>query len=100
MFKYFVYQWLPESARYDITRGHTEKALATLERIAKDNGKPMPLGKLVEPSTKVINYHFKIIITLHNESLNSDSQQFHQYKKKQTFHLKKCMHFDFFLTYT
>ena len=47
--------WLPESARYDITRGHTEKALATLERIAKDNGKPMPLGKLVEPSTKALN---------------------------------------------
>ena len=57
MFEYFVYQWLPESARYDITRGHTEKALATLERIARENGKPMPLGKLVEPSTKVKNYH-------------------------------------------
>lgn len=47
--------WLPESARYDITRGNTEKALATLARIAKENGKPMPLGKLVEPITKNIN---------------------------------------------
>ncbi|KAI8783265.1 synaptic vesicle 2-related protein [Biomphalaria glabrata] len=41
--------WLPESARYDMTRGCYDKALHTLERIAKDNGKPMPLGKLVEP---------------------------------------------------
>lgn len=44
--------WLPESARYDITRGNRTRALATLERIAKENGKPMPLGKLVEPSLK------------------------------------------------
>ena len=44
---------MPESARYDMTRGNSEKALATLQRIAKENGKPMPLGKLVEPSGKV-----------------------------------------------
>ncbi|XP_046340133.2 synaptic vesicle 2-related protein-like [Haliotis rufescens] len=41
--------WLPESARYDVTRGQTEKAFATIQRIAKDNGKPMPLGRLLEP---------------------------------------------------
>ena len=54
--KYFLIyylQWLPESARFDMTRGNRERALATLERIAKENGKPMPLGKLVEPSLKV-----------------------------------------------
>ncbi|KAJ8313044.1 hypothetical protein KUTeg_010417 [Tegillarca granosa] len=33
------FEWLPESARYDITRGQVEKALATIERIAKENGK-------------------------------------------------------------
>lgn len=40
-------QWLPESARYDVLTGNQEKALATLKRIATENGAPMPLGKLV-----------------------------------------------------
>ncbi|CAL8344456.1 unnamed protein product [Lota lota] len=39
--------WLPESARYDVLTGNQEKALATLKRIAAENGVPMPLGKLV-----------------------------------------------------
>lgn len=30
-----------------MARGQTEKALETLEKIAKDNGKPMLLGRLV-----------------------------------------------------
>uniref|UniRef100_H3DEL5 Synaptic vesicle 2-related protein n=1 Tax=Tetraodon nigroviridis TaxID=99883 RepID=H3DEL5_TETNG len=38
--------WLPESARYDVLTGNQEKALATLKRIAAENGAPMPLGKL------------------------------------------------------
>lgn len=40
-------QWLPESARYDVLSGNQEKAIATLKRIATENGAPMPLGKLV-----------------------------------------------------
>jgi len=40
--------WLPESARFDVARGRMDLALATLQRIAEDNGKPMPLGKLVD----------------------------------------------------
>lgn len=36
-----------------MTRGNRARALATIERIAKDNGKPMPLGKLVEPTATV-----------------------------------------------
>ena len=36
-----------------MTRGNRARALATLERIAHENGKPMPLGKLTEPSAKV-----------------------------------------------
>lgn len=40
-------QWLPESARYDVLTGNQEKAIATLKRIATENGAPMPLGKLI-----------------------------------------------------
>uniref|UniRef100_H2ZS94 Synaptic vesicle 2-related protein n=2 Tax=Latimeria chalumnae TaxID=7897 RepID=H2ZS94_LATCH len=39
--------WLPESARYDVLSGNREKAIATLKRIATENGVPMPLGKLI-----------------------------------------------------
>ena len=42
-----VLQWLPESVRYNVLMGKSEKAMATLARIAKDNGKPMPQGKLI-----------------------------------------------------
>ncbi|VVD04621.1 unnamed protein product [Leptidea sinapis] len=39
--------WLPESARYHVASGQPDKALATLEKIAHDNGRPMLLGRLV-----------------------------------------------------
>ncbi|XP_034090093.1 synaptic vesicle 2-related protein-like isoform X1 [Gymnodraco acuticeps] len=39
--------WLPESPRFHLLTGKTGKAMETLARIAKDNGKPMPKGKLV-----------------------------------------------------
>ncbi|XP_049909750.1 synaptic vesicle 2-related protein-like [Epinephelus moara] len=39
--------WLPESARFHLLLGQTEKAMATLTRIANDNGKPMPQGRLI-----------------------------------------------------
>ncbi|XP_029024039.1 synaptic vesicle 2-related protein [Betta splendens] len=39
--------WLPESPRYDMLTGRSDKAIATLERIAKDNGKPMPQGRII-----------------------------------------------------
>ncbi|XP_014674862.1 PREDICTED: synaptic vesicle 2-related protein-like [Priapulus caudatus] len=39
--------WLPESARYHIASGHPEKAVAVLERVARDNNRPMPLGRIV-----------------------------------------------------
>ncbi|XP_044029764.1 synaptic vesicle 2-related protein [Siniperca chuatsi] len=39
--------WLPESPRFDVLAGKPEKAVATLTRIAKENGKAMPEGKII-----------------------------------------------------
>ncbi|XP_061380089.1 synaptic vesicle 2-related protein [Danaus plexippus] len=39
--------WLPESARFHVASGQPDKALATLDQIARDNGRPMLLGRLV-----------------------------------------------------
>ncbi|XP_052834035.1 synaptic vesicle 2-related protein [Octopus bimaculoides] len=44
--------WLPESARFEICRGNAEKAEETIQRIAKDNGKPTLLGRLKECETQ------------------------------------------------
>ncbi|XP_076043243.1 synaptic vesicle 2-related protein [Oratosquilla oratoria] len=43
----FVCNWLPESARFDAASGESDKALATLHKIAEENGKPMLLGRLI-----------------------------------------------------
>ncbi|XP_013859202.1 synaptic vesicle 2-related protein, partial [Austrofundulus limnaeus] len=40
--------WLPESPRFDVLSGRREKAMATLTRIAAENGKTMPRGTLTE----------------------------------------------------
>ncbi|KAK2508135.1 hypothetical protein MC885_013500 [Smutsia gigantea] len=42
--------FIPESARFNVSAGNTQAALATLERIAKMNRSVLPEGKLVEPS--------------------------------------------------
>uniref|UniRef100_A0A672ZRV6 Synaptic vesicle 2-related protein-like n=1 Tax=Sphaeramia orbicularis TaxID=375764 RepID=A0A672ZRV6_9TELE len=39
--------WLPESPRFDVLAGRREKAMLTLSRIAKDNGKSLPQGTLI-----------------------------------------------------
>ncbi|CAG7731972.1 unnamed protein product [Allacma fusca] len=39
--------WLPESVRFLAASGEHEKAMNTLKRIAKDNGRPMLLGRLI-----------------------------------------------------
>lgn len=39
--------WLPESPRFDVLTGRREKAMLTLSRIAKDNGKSLPQGTLI-----------------------------------------------------
>ena len=38
--------WLPESPRYMAASGHSEQALGTLARVARENGKSMVLGRL------------------------------------------------------
>ncbi|XP_073755359.1 putative transporter SVOPL isoform X4 [Callorhinus ursinus] len=42
-------QFIPESARFSVSTGNTQAALATLQRIARINRSVMPEGKLVEP---------------------------------------------------
>ncbi|XP_029773792.1 putative transporter SVOPL [Suricata suricatta] len=44
-----AFKFIPESARFNVSTGNTQAALATLEHIAKMNRSVMPEGKLVEP---------------------------------------------------
>ncbi|XP_012225454.1 synaptic vesicle 2-related protein isoform X1 [Linepithema humile] len=39
--------WLPESTIFDMTTGRMDRAISTLERVAKENKKSLPLGRLV-----------------------------------------------------
>lgn len=52
MFFVICAQFIPESARFNVSTGNTQAALATLERIAKMNRSVMPEGRLVEPTLK------------------------------------------------
>lgn len=42
-------QFIPESARFNVSTGNTQAALDTLESIARMNRSVMPEGQLVEP---------------------------------------------------
>lgn len=44
--------WLPESARFHAVNGQYEKAIAVVQKIAKDNGKVMPAGRLTFDDTQ------------------------------------------------
>ncbi|XP_006861301.1 PREDICTED: putative transporter SVOPL [Chrysochloris asiatica] len=44
-----AFKFIPESARFNVSTGNTQAALATLEHIARTNRSVMPEGKLVEP---------------------------------------------------
>lgn len=39
--------WLPESTAFDMSTGNMDKAVSTLERVARENKKPLPPGRLV-----------------------------------------------------
>lgn len=42
-------QFIPESARFNVSTGNTQAALATLQHIARMNRSALPEGRLVEP---------------------------------------------------
>ncbi|XP_053783003.1 putative transporter SVOPL isoform X3 [Desmodus rotundus] len=44
-----AFRFIPESARFNVSTGNTQAALATLQHIAKMNRSVMPEGRLVEP---------------------------------------------------
>ncbi|KAL2309346.1 hypothetical protein Nmel_005540 [Mimus melanotis] len=44
------FQFIPESARYNVSTGNMGAALATLQRIARMNGAAMPEGQLRQPA--------------------------------------------------
>ncbi|XP_061933833.1 synaptic vesicle 2-related protein isoform X2 [Apis cerana] len=48
--------WLPESTVFDITSGRMDKAVSTLERVARENKKPLPPGRLVMDRFYQINH--------------------------------------------
>lgn len=48
----FLFRYIPESARYNVSAGNTQAAVETLESIARMNKVSMPPGRLVEPGEK------------------------------------------------
>ncbi|XP_066597777.1 synaptic vesicle 2-related protein isoform X2 [Prorops nasuta] len=48
--------WLPESAVFNLTTGKMDKAVCTLERIAQENKKSLPMGRLVMDRFYRINH--------------------------------------------
>ncbi|KAM8908053.1 putative transporter SVOPL isoform 1-T2 [Spinachia spinachia] len=45
----FLFQFIPESARYNVSAGNMAAAVETLQKIAKMNRASLPPGELVEP---------------------------------------------------
>lgn len=48
----FLFKFIPESARYNVSAGKVEAAMETLQRIARMNRSFLPPGRLVEPSVQ------------------------------------------------
>lgn len=52
VFLIFLFRYIPESARYNVSAGNIKAAMETLQRIAKMNRASLPPGILVEPQVK------------------------------------------------
>ncbi|XP_042259300.1 putative transporter SVOPL isoform X2 [Thunnus thynnus] len=48
----FLFKFIPESARYNVSAGNVQAAVDTLNRIAKMNRSSLPPGRLMEPPVK------------------------------------------------
>ncbi|XP_070785149.1 putative transporter SVOPL isoform X1 [Enoplosus armatus] len=48
----FLFKFIPESARYNVSAGNIQAAVETLEKIAKMNRASLPPGRLMEPAVK------------------------------------------------
>ncbi|CAK9796056.1 Synaptic vesicle 2-related protein [Anthophora quadrimaculata] len=48
--------WLPESTIFDMASGRMDKAVSTLERVARENKKPLPPGRLVMDRFYQVNH--------------------------------------------
>ncbi|KDR17464.1 synaptic vesicle 2-related protein [Zootermopsis nevadensis] len=59
--------WLPESARFHVASGQPEEALATLQKVAKENGKPMLLGRLVVDDAATLTPRGRVTHLLRSE---------------------------------
>lgn len=53
-------QFIPESARYNVSAGKVEVAMETLQRIANMNRSFLPAGRLVEPPA--VSHHFIFVL--------------------------------------
>uniref|UniRef100_M4AF14 SVOP-like n=1 Tax=Xiphophorus maculatus TaxID=8083 RepID=M4AF14_XIPMA len=48
----FLFKFIPESARYNVSAGKVDAAVKTLQRIARMNRASLPPGRLVEPALR------------------------------------------------
>uniref|UniRef100_A0A3P8UH88 SVOP-like n=1 Tax=Amphiprion percula TaxID=161767 RepID=A0A3P8UH88_AMPPE len=46
----FLFKFIPESARYNVSAGNVDAAVQTLQQIARMNRSSLPAGRLVEPA--------------------------------------------------
>uniref|UniRef100_A0A7N4NTY4 SVOP like n=1 Tax=Sarcophilus harrisii TaxID=9305 RepID=A0A7N4NTY4_SARHA len=73
-----AFKFIPESARFNVSTGNTQAAVATLERIARINRSVMPEGKLVESIIRGVLLERDLVCGSQAETqmvLNGDSEE-------------------------